>query len=155
MADAEVCDVCQSIRGAEVSDLYALYQAVFRRLTAADEMWGTRVYPDLAAAGTARPYVVYGWAGGGALNAVGRQDAEFVLTVKCVAAELATAMAGAARLSALLDDADRGSAAALDAGSAWVVLHSKQEQAIHLVEMVDGVRVYHAGYRFRFRMEAV
>lgn len=131
----------------------ALYEAVARRLIAGAELWGQKAHPDIAPAKTARPYVVYSYAGGGELNARVVQDAEIVLTIKIVSDKLEQAFTGSARLSELFNDADYGSAAALDAGATWLVLHVKQEGIVHLVENVDGGQVYHAGHRFRFRME--
>lgn len=134
--------------------LAALYRAVKTRLVAVTtHVWATRAYPDLAPANTARPYAIYAWAGGGELNAIVAQDAEIVLTVKVVAETLATAFTGAGEISALLNDVRLTGALALDGGSDWDILTCTQEQAVHLVENVDGVWLYHEGHRFRVRME--
>ncbi len=134
--------------------LSALYRAVRRSLTATGEVWGLRVHPDLAPAGTERPHVVSSWAGGGEVNGLVKPDAEIVLAVQVYAETQAQAFSGAARLSALLNDADLGSATALDGGADWDVLNCNQEGIIHLVESVDGLWVYREGHRFRFRLEA-
>lgn len=135
--------------------LAALFKAVYDRLTAdPGEVWGDRVFPDRAVDGTAKPLVIFWWLGGGELNSVVRPDAEIVLGVKVVAPTQAQAFALAGRLSALLNDADRGSDQALDGGDAWLILHTMQEGAIHLVEDVDGSWIYHDGFRLRVRMEA-
>lgn len=134
----------------------ALYRAVNRSLTASPtELWGLRVFPDLAKTGTTRPYVVFSYAGGGEINGLRKQDAEIVLIVKMISENMAQAFNGAGRISELLNDADYSSAGALNAGSEWAILHVKQEQIVHLIETVDGVQIYHAGHRFRFRMERV
>lgn len=137
--------------------LHALYQAVFTRLAVdhPTEDWGDRVYPDLAPSGSEKPYVIYWWLGGGELNQSVVRDAEIVLGVKVVALELVQAFTLAGRLGELLNDADRSSSKALDAGAEWVVQHTMQEGAVHLVEQVDGTWVYHEGFRLRCRMEAV
>lgn len=132
----------------------ALYRAVKQRLTASSgELWGQKAYPDLAPSGTEKPYVVFSYAGGGELNARRTQDAEIVLTVKVVTEQLAQAFSGAGRISTLLNDADYSSDSVLNAGADWLVLNVKQEQIVHMIETVDGRQVYHAGHRFRFRME--
>jgi len=139
---------------AEVA-LAALYRTVRNRLIASSEIWGTKAFPDLAPAKTERPYVVFSYAGGGELNARVSQDAEIVLTIKIISTELGQALYGAQRISSLFNDADLSRAGALDAGSEWVIIHVKQEQIVHMVEMVEGVQVYHDGNRFRFRMERI
>lgn len=132
----------------------ALYRAVNRRLTqSTTELWGQRVFPDLAKTGTARPYVVYSYAGGGEINGLRKQDAEIVLIVKAIAESMGQAFVAAGRISTLLNDADYSSVNVMDGGSEWAILHVKQEQIVHLIETVDGVQIYHAGHRFRFRME--
>lgn len=134
----------------------ALYRAVKQTLTASPgEVWGGKVFPDLAPSGTEKPYVVYSWAGGGEINARRVQDAEIVLQIKIVTETLAQAFSGAGRISTLFNDADYSSAAALNAGSEWAVLNVKQETIVHMIETVDGRQIYHAGHRFRFRMERI
>lgn len=131
-----------------------LYRTVNRRLTqSTTELWGMRVFPDLAKTGTARPYVVYSYAGGGEINGLRKQDAEIVLIVKAIAESMGQAFVAAGRISTLLNDADYSSVNVMDGGSEWAILHVKQEQIVHLIETVDGVQIYHAGHRFRFRME--
>lgn len=140
--------------------LGALYKAVRARLSASNETWGnsgssSRSYADLAPAGTAKPFVVYGLNAGGELNARRGQDAEIVLTIQGVAEENAgTAMDIAERLSELFNDAE-DTVGALNAGSEWTIRHVVQLQRVHYIEMVDGKKVYHSGHRFRFRMEAI
>jgi len=140
---------------AEVA-LAALYRAVKARLTEnSGELWGAKVFPDLAPSGTQKPYVVYAWMGGGEINERVQQDAEIVLQVKLVTEQLAQAFVGAGRISTLLNDADYSSSEALNGGADWYVLNVKQEGIVHMLETVDGGQIYHAGHRFRFRMERV
>lgn len=135
--------------------LAALYKAVITRLKEAPALdWGDRVYPDRAPSGTPKPLVVVWWLGGGEINQSIVPDAEIVLGVKVVAATQAQAFALAAEASARLNDADRSSSKALNAGSDWIVQHTKQEGVVHLVEDVDGSWIYHEGFRLRCRMEA-
>lgn len=136
--------------------LAALYRAVGKRLTeSSGELWGQKAYPDLAPSGTAKPYVVFSWAGGGELNQLRTQDAEIVLQIKIVTDNLAQALIGAGRISTLFNDADYSSDSALNAGAEWIVQHVNQEGIVHMLETVDGGQVYHAGHRFRFRMERI
>jgi hypothetical protein len=136
--------------------LAALYDAVYDRLVGdGSEDWANRVHPDLAPSGTARPHVVYGFAAGGELNESVAQDAGIVLTVKALSLTLAEAFTLAGRISELLNDADKSRANALSGGAEWSISHCSQEQALHLVELVDGQWVYHEGARYRFRMERI
>ncbi|MCK6578115.1 MAG: hypothetical protein L6Q98_08440 [Anaerolineae bacterium] len=138
--------------------LQALYRAIRTTLSAATESWGpsgsgSRCYADLAPAGAPPPYVVFFVLAGGEINASVRQDAEFVLLVKCIVEEdMPTALAIAARLSALLNDQDAG---ALAAGDDWTIINISQEQRVHYVEQVDGRLLHHSGHRFRVRMESL
>lgn len=135
--------------------LEALYFAVGNRLIENSEMWGMNAFPDRAKDINNKPYVVFSWAGGGELNQRRTQDAEIVLQIKIVTDNLAQALTGAGRISTLFNDADYSSNSALNAGSEWAVLHVKQEGIVHMIEPVDGGQLYHAGHRFRFRMERI
>ena len=138
------------------SALAAAYRAIRTRLTANtnNELWNERAYPDLAPASAARPFAVFFWSGGGEANRRRAQDAELRITVKVIADSLAEAFTGANRLSSLLNDADLGSVSPLDGGASWDILSVTQERAVHLVEMVDGQAIYHAGAVFRIKLEA-
>jgi hypothetical protein len=136
--------------------LAALYRAVFQRLTGPGERWGNRVFPDMASAKAAYPYVVFFWQGGGERNAVKEQDADLVLVVKCISDGLAEAFDCAARISELLNDSGEqdDSADYLNGGTDWNILTSTQEETFHLPEMFEGVApIYHEGARYRFIME--
>lgn len=132
--------------------LGALYKTLRATLTATTEVWGTRAYAKLAPAGAAFPYVVFDYAAGGELNQSVAPDAEFVIFVKGLAKEdAATAYAMAARFEALFNDKDGG---ALSAGTDWTIISITQEQRIDLLEQVDGAQIFHAGHRYRVRMES-
>lgn len=134
------------------SDLQAAYAALYTLLADGSEAWGTRAYPDIAPAGTAYPYLVYYWLGGGETNRFLRAESSLVLGVKCVSNTLSEAMAGAARIEALLNDAERKSG--LSGGEDWLIANVSREGLIHFVETPDGARVHHEGARYRFALEA-
>ena len=132
--------------------LAALYRAVRTRAIATSEMWGNQAFADIAPAKTARPYVVFNWAGGGEVNGRVAQDAEIVIAIKAVAESMADALTMAGRISALFNDADANGSNEMDGGADWVIVNSQQEGIVHLVESVDGRQIYHEGHRFRFYM---
>lgn len=135
--------------------LQALYRAIYARLSRPGALWGSRVYADLASANAQRPYVVFFWAGGGEANTRRHADAELLLTVKIISERQAEAFQGVGRLAELLNDAGvYDSADPLDGGPDWVICTMTQERAVHLVELVDGARVYHEGFQLRVVMEA-
>lgn len=138
------------------SDLGALYRAVRTRLlNDGAEAWGNRVYADKVPANVSRPYCLYQWTAGGETNVVLNPDPEHVLTIRCVAAEFVTAQAGAARIDALINDADYETAAALNGGDDWLILNATRAELVYIPEDVDGVTIYHHGARYRFRMEKI
>lgn len=135
--------------------LQALYRTIYARLTRPGEVWGSKVYADLAPASVERPYVVYFWAGGGEANTRRHPDAELLLTVKIISERQVEAFQGGARLSALLNDAGvYDTDDPLDGGPDWIICTTSQERAVHLVELIDGARVYHEGFQLRVIMEA-
>lgn len=134
--------------------LQALYEALYGRLTATTELWGPRAYPDFVPATIQRPYVVFFWSGGGEANTILRPDAEYLISIKCVADTLAQAMTGAGRIGTLFNDADLSSATALNGGAEWEIVNATQERAVHLLETIDGRQIYHDGHQFRFYMNA-
>lgn len=134
--------------------LGALYKALQTRLNSSGDVWGPRVYADVAPAGTTRPYVVYAMAAGGEINTRRKRDAEFVIMVRAITESAAQAFSAADRISALLNDADYGSGLELSGGADWTILHTLQEQSLYRLELVDGTWIYHSGYRFRVKMEA-
>lgn len=134
--------------------LSALYVAILRRATAVSELWGTNIFPDQAPANTARPYVVFFYSGGGELNAIVGEDAEYVITIKGVSDHRAEAFTIAARLRELFNDAGLSRTVTLDGGTYWDILNATRERQVHLVENDNGRQIYHSGAQYRFRMEA-
>lgn len=134
--------------------LGALYRALQTRLNSSGDIWGTRVYAEVAPAGTERPYLVYAFAAGGEVNTRRKQLAEYVIMARAITETMAQGFTASARISALLNDADYSSSNALNGGADWYIVHVSQEQKIHRTELVDGSWIYHSGYRFRIRMEA-
>lgn len=137
-----------------MSAVGAAYAAIRARLAGGSELWGTRVYADLAPDNAKRPFVMYTFMGGGERNRlVGVADASLVVAVRVVADTLAQAFDGSARLAELLDDAGLFDGVADMQPTGWYITTSSVEQHIHLMELVDGVRVYHAGFQLRLTME--
>ena len=138
--------------------LAAAYRATFNRLKGPSEWWENRVYPDMGPTQAAYPYVIFFYSGGGARNAVRKNDANLMLTVQCISDDMATALAGAARVEELLDDHGQfdNSTDYLYGGASWHILTITQEEILHLVEQfAQAVPIYHEGARYRFIMEAV
>lgn len=140
--------------------LTALYRAVFARLNADPAAHWTSAHADLVPAQPAasRPYVLFFWAGGGERNRHVEPDAEIVLTVKICSGDQAGALAGKARLSALLNDAGaydaRDATVPLEGGSDWLIRTTTQERDVHQVYLVDGQPVYEEGFQLRVMMSS-
>lgn len=135
--------------------LASLFKAVTVQAKATGAPWGNRVFLDLAPLGTAMPYFVFQLQAGGEINSVRARDAEFVFVLKALDTSLPGALACAAEIESRFNDAglyDR--TLPLNAGTAWTVLTTTQERAIHLTELVDGRPIYHEGALFRVRMQA-
>lgn len=139
--------------------LAAIYRAINQRLTTSGDVWANRVYADRAQPGNGRPYVRYGYQGGGEANQMIKPDANIVVTVRAVAETQAQAFALCGRLSDLLNDMgeqDRRpeGVAALNGGPDWHIRTTTQEGVVHLSELVDSTPVYHEGFFLRLIMEA-
>jgi len=133
----------------------ALFRALMARALEHGAPWGQRAALDVATLGTAMPYVVISLQGGGELNAIRARDAEFVVLIKALDTTLSGALACLTVIESRFNDAglyDR--TLPLNAGTAWTVLTTTQERAIHLTELVDGRPIYHEGAHFRVRMQA-
>lgn len=134
----------------------AAYQAIVARCSSPSELWGGRVFRTRAPAGTARPYVVFFHAGGGARNDIqNKRDANLLLTVRVAANSLPVALEGAGRLAELLDNAGRFDVSdnPLNGGDDWLIQTSTAEDDISFDELVDGGVVYHEGFQLRLIME--
>lgn len=128
----------------------AMNRAIRNRLTDTPEIWGQQV-GEVPNAAWVKPYVQVYYISGGDSNFQVIQDAEYELGIKVVALDMAQSLAGAARLTALLDDQgvqDRPTAA-LNAGSDWEITTTMQGRAIHIVELfANSVPIYHDGWVF-------
>jgi hypothetical protein len=138
----------------------ALFRALRSQLMASGQLWGARVYANLAPAGKKTyPYVIYSHVAGGERNRIKARDAELVLLVKVISDSLAEALSAAAQVEALLNDQGNQDAAShpLVPGSSseWSVLTATAEVAVIYQEMFANAQpVYHVGSQYRFVMEA-
>lgn len=135
--------------------LEVLWRVLFDTLKNASPLWAERVYPDRAPAEIVRPYVTWNYVAGGEINMVRRGDAEFVVTVKCVADTMADAMLGARLIGQLLNDKGQQDATPAPISAVgWILQTITQEKRIHLVEAWEGaVPIYHGGHDYRIRLE--
>jgi hypothetical protein len=133
------------------SELQETYIAVHQWLTASPELW-TAVYADVAPNEAATPYVVMSYMGGGDMNRIRNADPSLVLNIKGVSDDPDEAAAMAARLRDLLDDVE-DVIGGVYTGQDWYIVNSMAEQALHLVEPVDGGFLYHDGNKYRFELE--
>lgn len=135
---------------------YAISKAIRQRATAASELWSSRVYRAQAPAKAPRPYVIYHFSSGIKPQNTPATDAEFIITIKCIADDVATSEAGSARIAALFDDLGQNRDETLDCGADWVLVHSQLERYISIVENIDNgaTQLYHDGAMFRFLLEA-
>ncbi len=145
-------------------DLSTLYTGIRTALIAtvpAAPSWGTKAFADFApknADGTVavtRPYVVYGYSGGGDESFALKADPNVVIDAICVADSLAAALSGAQEIRERLDDSGEQDLKHTVGGDAtWHITTVTQELRIHLVEQVSGTtQIYHSGARYRVRLE--
>ena len=120
------------------------------------EIWSNRVYRAQAQTKAIRPYVIYVFSSGLKRQNTPNSDAEFLITIKCVADDAATSEAGAARIAELFDDLGQNRSTTLDCGTDWTLIHSQLTRYISLIENVDNgaTQIYHDGAIFRFLLEA-
>ena len=138
--------------------IQACYKAVKGALDSGDEIWGTKVRASIAKADTAYPYLIYFWSGGGEINSIINDDAEFRIAVKVVSDKMAEAMTGKRRISDLLNNKGEQEEVTgyLDGGTDWTILTCSEEDTIYLAErLADTKVVYHVGAYFRISMQAV
>lgn len=139
--------------------LAALARATGERLSASSEPWADRIYKDIAPSPPsgeklARPYVVFMLAGGGRVGHTKKDYVSVLWQVKAVANTQESAYECRARITALMNNADRGTARELDGGDDWHILTFTEMEAIDLSEIVDGNRIYHAAADYRVLMES-
>lgn len=132
-----------------------LYEIVQNALNGRS-VWGERVHAGLAPAGEPRPYAIYNYVAGGDEGNRGRlATARIVMSVKCVAANRTDAFAGAAAITALLDDQGEQELAGLPSHPDWHVSTVTQDRVVQLDEMYAGAEsIYHQGHQYVFKMEA-
>lgn len=134
---------------------YALSRAIRARAIATSEIWATRVFRAQAPAKSTRPYAIYVFSSGLKPQNTPNSDAEFLITIKCVANDAATSEAGSARITELFDNLGQNRDETLDCGPNWTLVHSQQTRFISMVENVDNgaTQIYHDGAVFRFLLE--
>ena len=135
----------------------AIYRAIQTTLSDA----GRKAFLDIAPQNAQFAYELYSLVGGGAWNEICATAANIVVQIKSVSDVLSEALAGAAIVSQVFDDAgyyDHACAgkSAVSAGDEWVIKTITQEDVISVTEMINGVTpVYHQGSEYRFIMEVV
>jgi len=108
---------------------------------------GTAIYQDQAPPGTARPYVIFGWAGGGNENINPSELLNFVYSVKGVSDVLETASDIAARVKTVLH---KQSITVVGYTNFWL----NAEGELRLTEVApDGDPIYHRGAFYRIRLD--
>lgn len=135
--------------------LQALYKGVQTALTSAGGVFDHRVRVSMVKAGTAYPYAIQFWQGGGEVNSIIGDDAEFMLGVKCVSDKLAEAMQGAATIHDTLNNkGEQGDPDLFVYGGAdWIILTITEEETIYIAETTaDSELVYHVGGSYRCAM---
>lgn len=135
----------------------AAFKAIRQRLTENNtEIWGDRVYVDRAPDKVVRPYIVYSFVSGDDPLIRRRNYSEITLMIKCVGDNVATAMNGAARCYALLDDSGSqdGGSELINTFDGWTITTSTVDRFIHVNELVDGNNVYHEGFYLNLTMDS-
>lgn len=140
----------------------ALYRTIRATLTASQsEIWGQNAYLGQVPANSPsieRPVAIYANMTFAEANQVKAHDASGIFMVKCIADSIEEALAGAARISELLND--RGVqdtlTSPLDAGSVWDILTITQGLSISYIENISNTQqVYHEGWQFMCQMGVV
>lgn len=112
-----------------------------------------KVFPDLAKAGTLRPYVVYFHATGGNVQTrQTRKSEQHTFVVKIVADTLLESFA-AQPIEALLHNNGTQGLNTLPVNAEWEITTVTQGAALHAVELVNGQPVYSTGYEYEFVLE--
>jgi hypothetical protein len=115
------------------------------------------VYSDLAPAGAPMPFLVFNIVGGGEQNVRGdRQDARFIIAVRCIALKAQDALTGSAFISQCLNDVgsqDRRPIAVMDTD--WIITTMTQNDAVSMTNLYEGATwEYTRGAQFEVVMEA-
>lgn len=136
-----------------MSALETLYTSLYSALRN-DTLWQDRVYPEIVPAQVIRPYVVFFVSSGGERNDRKRDDAEFTISVKCVALQMADAMAGASRISALLNNQGSQDGGTITGDANWTITTIEQLRIIQQIEMIsDDKPLYNSGHQYNIVME--
>ncbi|MDX2163035.1 MAG: hypothetical protein SF162_17090 [bacterium] len=138
-------------------EIAALYKAVRARLTAAAPPWGTRAYAEIAPAAAPLPYLVYTVTGRDALpngeSSADRGAVALTLRVLCIADGVAASLNVSAAAAALLDDADAGTADALDGGADWTIRACTRIETARVTRLIDGTPQPEAALIYRVLIE--
>lgn len=138
------------------SALGAVYRTI-RTALSGNALWEDRVYALRAPKAKTRPYVVFFMASGADRQETHTPTASIVVTIKCVADDLAVALDGQQRIADVLDDAG-----SQDIGTNTVaVLDSWDITTItidRIVEVPDydsetDQAIWHYGNQYRFELE--
>ncbi len=134
----------------------ALLTAVYQKLDGASGIWGNRVRADFAEDTLAHPLVIFAISAGVERNQRPVDDPIASALVKCIAETRASALLGAAEITAILNDADDYVTAKRLTAADWHILTVSATEQIYLVEHIDGAskQLYHAGAIFDITMEA-
>lgn len=135
-------------------DVQAAYEFIYSQLSAAPQsaVFGGRIQPDSVTAGTVKPYVVFWRLGGGEVNNLKRSDSSLLIGVKCVAIDINQALTAAEEIADRLNDAETANGGPIDAGDWWITSVTREE-TIHMIELIDGGRLYHSGNHYRINLE--
>ncbi len=131
----------------------ALYEALQGALDAVTDADG-RVYAEFIPDGVVRPYLLYRVATGTERNFNLRlQDPVYLVDVKAVAADWASAAALAQQARGLLDEQGEQDGAGLQGGADWHILRATVEGEIKMQYMVGTLTIFEMGFQLRVIME--
>lgn len=137
--------------------LNTAYKSFYGALNVPGKVWADRMYPDNADASYGRPYVIYGFSAGGALNWTRGRDAGFLIDVVCVADSLGAALQGAGEIAALLDDQGYVDGGAVIGDSEWRIQTITLETKLHYTEPTEEMTsiITYSGGRYRVIMRSL
>lgn len=135
--------------------LSTLYKSTYQAL-AGSTLWANRVYPEMVPAQIVRPYVVFFISTGGERNDRKRHDAQFSLSVKAVAEDMATALTAADAIAARLNNQGSQDGGNVTGDATWIITTIQQMRVIQQVEMIDNNKpLYNSGHMFDVMMETI
>lgn len=137
--------------------LQAAYEVLTQRLKNANPLWGGRVQPlGVASAALVKPYVVFSLAAGGNDEITpNRDNASFIISIKGVAEDMATAFAIDDTVNGLLNDSGRqDTSPRLPVHAVWDILNVTKGRMIYVEEKFSNAQsIYHAGHQYNVVME--